>query len=57
MDTLVNLVKPVLFSALNSCTTKKLVVELLHRYAKTTDNDVDDLIVKTVEVALLKNCK
>lgn len=57
METLVNLVKPVLFSALNSCTTKKLVVELLHRYAKTTDNDVDDLIVKTVEVALLKNCK
>lgn len=42
--------------AMNSCHTKKLVVELLSRYVKTTDNDIDDLIVGTVKVALLKGC-
>jgi hypothetical protein len=53
---LVEIVKPLLFAALNSCHTKKLVVELLERYVRTTDNDVDDLIAGTVRTALLKNC-
>lgn len=53
---IVEIVKPLLFAALNSCHTKKLVVELLERYVKTTDNDVDDLIANTVRTALLKNC-
>jgi hypothetical protein len=53
---IVEIVKPLLFAALNSCHTKKLVVELLERYVKTTDNDVDDLIAGTVRTALLKNC-
>lgn len=56
MGALVELVKPILFAALNSCHTKKLVCELLDRYAKTTDNDVDNLIAATVRTALLKNC-
>jgi len=54
---IVEIVKPLLFAALNSCHTKKLVVELLERYVRTTDNDVDDLIAGTVRTALLKNCK
>jgi hypothetical protein len=54
---LVEIVKPLLFAALNSCHTKKLVVELLERYVNTTDNDVDNLIAGTVRTALLKNCK
>lgn len=53
---LVEIVKPLLFAALNSCHTKKLVVEMLERYVRTTDNDVDDLIAGTVRTALLKNC-
>ena len=56
MGALVELVKPLLFAALNSCNTKKLVCELLDRYVKTTDNDIDDVIAATVRTALLKNC-
>jgi len=56
MGALVELVKPILFAALNSCQTKKLVCELVDRYVKTTDNDIDDVIAGTVRAALLKNC-
>lgn len=54
---LVEIVKPLLFAALNSCHTKKLVCDLLDRYVATTDNDVDNVIAATVRTALLKNCK
>jgi hypothetical protein len=54
---LVELVKPLLFAAIASCHTKKLVCDLLDRYAASTDNDVDNLIAGTVRTALLKNCK
>ena len=57
MGTLVEVVRPLILAAMNSCHTKKLVCELLDRYVKTTDNDIDDLISHTVRTALLKNCK
>ena len=57
MGALVEIVKPLLFAALNSCNTKKLVCELLDRYVKSTDNDIDDLISNSVRTALLKNCQ
>jgi hypothetical protein len=56
LGSLVEVVKPLLIAAMNSCHTKRLVVELLERYVKTTDNDIDDLISDTVRTALLKNC-
>lgn len=56
MGALVQLVKPIIFAAINSCHTKKLVVELLERYVKTTDNDIDDVIAASVRTALLKGC-
>jgi hypothetical protein len=56
MGALVQLVKPLLFAALNSCATKKLVCDLLDRYVKTTDNDIDDVIATTVRTALMKSC-
>jgi hypothetical protein len=56
MRALVELVKPILVATLNSCATKKLVCDLLDRYVKTTDNDVDNVIASTVRAALLKNC-
>ena len=56
MGALVELVKPILFAALNSCHTKRLVVDLLDRYVKTTDNDIDNVIAGTVRTALLKYC-
>ena len=56
MGALVEVVRPLILAAMNSCHTKRLVVELLERYVKTTDNDIDDLIAETVRTALLKNC-
>ena len=57
MNPIIAIVKPLLFRAMASCQVKKLVVELLERYVKTTDNDIDDLIASTVRTALLKECK
>lgn len=39
-----------------SCEVKNFVVHLLEKYAKSTDNDVDDHLVGLVRTALLKNC-
>ena len=57
MGALVEVVKPLIFAAMNSCHTKRLVVELLERYVNTTDNDIDNVIAASVKSALLKNCK
>ncbi len=57
MGAIVELVKPLLIAALNSCHTKRLVCDLLDRYVKTTDNDIDNVIATTVRTALLKNCE
>ena len=57
MSNLVNLLKPILIQFMNSCQVKKLVEDLIDRYVKTTDNDIDNVIASTVRVALLKNCK
>lgn len=56
MKLVVAIVKPVLVQAMNSCAVKKLVVDMIDRYVKTTDNDIDDVIAATVKTALLKNC-
>lgn len=44
----------VVFWFWNKREVKELVVSLLERYSKTTDNDIDDVIVKIVRDALLK---
>lgn len=56
MGVLVEVVKPLIFAAMNSCHTKRLVVELLDRYVNTTDNDIDNVIAGSVRAALLKGC-
>lgn len=53
MSKLVDLIKPVLMWLRDSYEVKKLVVELLERYAASTDNDLDDLAVSAVRSALL----
>jgi hypothetical protein len=53
MGALVAAVKPVIIWLANSAEVKKLVVELLEGYVKSTDNTVDDLVVETVRKALL----
>lgn len=57
MPAILLVIKPILFKLMGSCQVKKLVVELLDRYVKTTDNDVDDLLASTVKTALLKGCE
>lgn len=56
MGVLVSVLKPFIISAMNSCSTKRLVCELLDRYVNTTDNDIDNVIAGSVRAALLKNC-
>lgn len=46
---MVFLVRPILFSFLKSKAVKKLIIDLLGAYAKTTDNTVDDQVVVFVE--------
>ena len=53
MSKLVELFKPLLMWLRDSAEVKRLVVELLERYAASTDNDIDDLVVLTVRKALL----
>lgn len=53
MSKLVEVFKPILMWLYDSAEVKKLVVELLERYAASTDNTIDDLIVATVSKALL----
>jgi len=57
LGSLVEVVKPLLIAAMNSCHTKRLVCELLDRYVQTTDNDIDDLLSGSVKTALLKGCE
>ncbi len=39
---------------MDSREVKEFVVQLLERYAKNTDNDIDDMIVAMVRKALLR---
>tara|TARA_Y100000401_G_C8254469_1_gene189935 strand:+ start:471 stop:644 length:174 start_codon:yes stop_codon:yes gene_type:complete len=41
--------RPILFAFLKSDAVKKLVLDLLKAYAKSTDNTVDDQVVVFVE--------
>ena len=57
MGAIVEIVRPVIMAALNSCHTKKLVCDLLDKYVATTDNDIDNVIAASVRTALMKNCQ
>ena len=39
-----------------SCEVKRFVVHLLEKYAKSTDNDIDDMAVNLIRTKLLNNC-
>jgi hypothetical protein len=53
MSKVVSLLKPALLWLCDSTEVKKLVIELLQRYAESTKTEVDDLLVATVSKALL----
>lgn len=56
MTVLILFIRPFLLKLIGSCEVKKLIVEILEKYVKMTDNDIDDVLAATVKTALLKGC-
>jgi hypothetical protein len=54
MQAIIALVKPVVIQFATSPAVKNLVIELLQRYVKTTDNSIDDMVLITVKELLFK---
>ena len=50
---MVAIIKPILFAFLKSDSVKKLVIDLLTAYAKSTENSLDDAAVELVKKNLL----
>jgi hypothetical protein len=55
MGALVGVVKPLLMQIATSPAVKKLVLDLLERYVKSTDNSIDDVLFTTVKAAMFKD--
>ena len=53
MSKFVEIVKPLIMWLYESAEVRSLVVELLERYAASTETEIDDLVVATVSKALL----
>ncbi len=49
---MITLIRPILFSFLNSDNVKRLIVDLLTKLSEQTDNTVDDEAVKFIERGL-----
>lgn len=52
MIIMIALIRPILFSFVNSDKVKRLIVDLLKKLAEQTDNSVDDEAVKFIERGL-----
>jgi flagellar biosynthesis component FlhA len=55
MTHVLKVIKPIVLSLFSRREVKELVIALLERYSKTTDNTVDDSLVAMVKKALLKD--
>jgi hypothetical protein len=55
MGAVVAVVKPILLKIATQPAVKKLVIELLEKYVKSTDNSIDDNIVVAVKAAIFKD--
>ena len=51
----ITLIRPILFSFLQSDKVKLLIVEMLEKLAESTDNDVDDKAVEFIRNGLFPN--
>lgn len=49
---MIALIRPILFTWLQSDSVKNLIVDMLEQLAKTTDNDIDDKAVEFVRAGL-----
>jgi hypothetical protein len=54
MDAIVALVRPILIRIATHKSVKDLVISLLERYVKSTDNSIDDAIFQIVKDLLYK---
>jgi len=54
MDAVVAVLKPLLLKIATHPAVKNLVIELLEKYVKTTDNSIDDMVLTTVKELLFK---
>mgnify|MGYP006432558125 CR=1 FL=1 len=49
---MIKLLRPIIFAFLMSDAVKKLVIDLLSAYAKSTDTSIDDVAVEMVKKGL-----
>jgi len=54
MGAVVAVVKPILLQIASHPAVKNLVIELLEKYVKSTDNSIDDMVLATVKELLFK---
>ena len=54
MGAVVAVVKPIVMQLASHPAVKNLVIELLEKYVKSTDNSIDDMILLTVKELLFK---
>ena len=54
LGALVAIVKPLIMKLATHASVKKLVIDLLEKYVKSTDNSIDDMLLKTVKELLYK---
>ena len=54
MGAVVAVVKPLLISIATHPAVKNLVIELLSKYVKSTDNSIDDVILQLVKEKLFE---
>ena len=52
---MIALIRPILFSFINSNQVKRLIVDMLRKLAQQTDNTVDDQAVDFIERGLFGN--
>jgi hypothetical protein len=53
-DVLVNIVKPIIISIATHPAVKQMVVDLLQKYVRTTDNSIDDVVLAMVKDRIFK---
>ena len=51
-DLLVSVVKPIVISVATHTVVKKMVIDLLEKYVRTTDNSIDDVVLAIVKEKL-----
>ena len=54
MGAVVAVVKPIVLQLASHPAVKNLVIELLEKYVKSTDNSIDDMVLATVKDLLFK---